>query len=706
MSIIPLRSYQQAARQAVHEARDRGVRRQLVALPTGAGKTYLAAHLVQDLAAQPHAGLGWRTLMVVHRDELVRQSVRALQQINPTLRVGVVKAGENEVDADVVVASAQTLAHETRLDQLAWAFAGYNVFHIEDEAHHSLAPTRMRTIERIDAELVLGLTATPSRGDKQGLEEVYEEIVHHTSLLDLMREGYLARLSGLRVPTQTSLEGVASQRGDFVLGQLEERVNTEERNNLIVEAWRQHAQDRVRTVAFCVDVAHAYALRDSFREGGIRAEAILGDTPADERKEILAAFHRGEVPVLTNCMVLTEGYDEPAIDCILMARPTQSGGLYTQMAGRGARNAEGKVDCLVIDFADLSVKHNLASLPSLAGEEGAQAGEAVRDDLVVLGLDEMSERALKVIDEEEAKRLAEQAEAVDLFRRMPLLWFQTAGLHAARISDNAYAALKPIEGGFVPVKLITRRGAGPVVEELFDRPVDEDVAKGIAQDHAEPSTLTSAKATWRKGEPSQGQLSFAARLGIAVSPTMSKGDVSEAIDAALLAGELQQAGIVAAEPSTLPPALEPMMAPEPARVEVSLAQVVGLLQKARDAGLRYPKIRLTSAEGTRMVLGLAGSNAREPGSVNVTDGGAYGDSTWYGRIHVDGTPQLDRLPADLAELLEQLAADPEGTASVYGQRTGSCCFCARELTEKGSVEVGYGPICAGKFGLAHPQLEA
>lgn len=701
-STIPLRPYQQAALDAVLEAKERGIRRQLVALPTGAGKTYLAAHLIKRL--------GWRTLMVVHRDELVNQSVRSFQQINPDLRIGVVKAERNELDADIIVASAQTLASQKRLDQLTEVLhrSDRPVLHIEDEAHHSAAPTRMATIAAVGAELLLGLTATPSRGDKQGLDAVYEEIVHHTGLLDLMRIGHLARVTGLRVPTKTDLNDVRSRGGDFAEGELAAAVNTEARNNLIVEAWKQHAGGRERTVAFCVDVAHAVALRDAFIAEGITAETVLGSTPADERAAILAAFHRGDLPVLTNCMVLTEGYDEPAIDCILMARPTQSGGLYQQMVGRGARNATGKVDCLVLDFADLSTKHNLASLPSLAGEEGAKAGERARLDGELLDLFGIAGRATELLTADEAAELAAKAQKVDLFNRLPLIWITGPdGLLTARITQNAWAILRPEGDGLIPIKMSTRSSGVPVLEQLFDRAVDLEVAQGIAQDYAEPSPLTDRNASWRTSEApaTYAQIQFARRLGIMVPEGATKPQVSALIDEALLREQLTNAGLLIPTAQGAQAATQPSVAASPTvKVLTGLYPIVELLQRARSAGLKFPKIRLATGEGWPIVLSLAGAGSKEPGSVSVTDGGPYGSGQWFGRISRNGQTFFQPSFSDEArDLLDKLARDPAGTAQVYGQRTGNCCFCAKALTEAGSIEVGYGPTCAEHFGLPHPQ---
>ena len=182
----------------------------------------------------------------------------------------------------------------------------------------------------------------------------------------MMHAGYLAPVAGYRVETDIDLSRVKTSMGDFVVSQLSDAVNIESRNALVVKAFRELVPDR-RTLVFGVDVAHALDLAAAFRHYGITAAPVTGDTPPDERGETLAAFSSGRIQVLTNCMVLTEGYDEPAVDGIILARPTKSALLYTQMIGRGTRLHPGKTDVTVVDVVDNSSKHRLVTLPSLFG---------------------------------------------------------------------------------------------------------------------------------------------------------------------------------------------------------------------------------------------------------------------------------------------------------------------------------------------------
>lgn len=533
---VSLRDYQQAALDAVMANWQRGINRQLVSLPTGAGKTILAAHLI------PASGLT-RTVMMVHRDELVTQSVRALSDVNPALHIGVVKADRDDVFAPVVVASAQTIAREKRLTRLQRAIGDAGVLFISDEAHHDAAPTRRNIIDTLAPALLVGLTATAKRGDGLGLDAVYQEVAFHLPMLELMALGRLSPLKGLRVETGADLDAVATRGGEFVTAQLEKTVNTRERNRAIVESWQRHAADRKRTVAFCVDVAHATDLRDAFREAGIAAETVLGDTPPDERKRIFAAFHDGTLPVLTNCMVLTEGYDEPRIDCVLMCRPTKSQGLYIQCVGRAARRAPGfKEDALIIDFVDNTSRHTLVSLPSLAGrdpldpkapedaEAGTEADRAAGEVIDLLSLAQVKHR----IRETAARK-------VNLFSSSPYVWQETAGVPFAVAGRARYLVLQPVGPDQYLPHVVTDGPDGADARALFTRPLDFEMAMSVAEQRLAAALqrsdpfdrgLAEQSAPWRdKGlKPTDKQLAYARKLGLKVHNGMSRGDVAMLID--------------------------------------------------------------------------------------------------------------------------------------------------------------------------------
>lgn len=518
---IPLWPHQRECLDRVHEARGRGITRQLVSMPTGSGKTILAAQLIAEV--------GLPAVMLVHRDELVRQSVNKIQAVNPDMSVGVVKAERDEIGADVVVASAMSLVSPRRLARLK-AAKGERLLLISDEAHHDAARFRFAAINTLDPTLLVGLTATPSRADKIALGNLYQEIVYHLPMLSLIKAGKLANLRGLRIETEEDLDGVHTNRGEFAEDELADAVDTEGRNRLIVRAWQKHGEGRKRTVAFCVNKTHARHLTDTFREAGIRAECILAETPAAERVAMLDAFGRGEIPVLVNCMVLTEGFDEPGIDCVLMARPTKSTGLYIQCVGRAARTAPDKTDALVIDFVDNTSRHNLVSFPTLAGldlpgeekptEKDRKVGEAV--DLVELA----TEKA------EGGRKLRERrAVEVNLFGASSYAWHTVGDRFMAPAGNGQWVTLIPSGDLYVPAKLM-REGWESYLQPLFDRPLEADLAMSVAEAVVERNPLTAKTAGWRgrADPPTEKQLDIARRRRIPVPEGATKAQVSQLLD--------------------------------------------------------------------------------------------------------------------------------------------------------------------------------
>lgn len=537
--VLPLRDYQVEALEAVEAARARGVTRQLLSMPTGAGKTVVAAHLVRRMAPTH------RTVFMVHRDELASQSIDKLRDITGASGVGLVKAERDDVHAHMIVASAQTLARQQRLDRLVAGLEGYPVLFISDEAHHDRAESRVRAIEAVNPELLVGMTATPERGDKLGLDAVYQEIVYHLPMLALIRQSRLAHMIGRRIETDEQLDGVHTRGDEFIESELARAVNTPARNRLVVESWGKHASDRQRSVAFCVDVAHAKALRDAFRDAGVSSEVVLGETPPEERADILQRFHSGEIRVLTNCMVLTEGYDEPAIDCILMCRPTKNRGLYVQCVGRGARTATGKTDCLVLDFVDNTTRHSLIGFPTLAGEEAEQTGEAA----LAMPPGEGAVDLLEMVAG--AERIRERrAIEVDLFGQSPVVWSPSeAGIYFAPAgqddTEQRWVVVLPEGEAFRPYMVRSPRDYTfpPVASPLFARAVDLEIAHGIAEDAVEKTVLTSREARWREALASEKQIAFARRLGAHVPPRAGKGQVSELIDERLFARAAKRSGL-------------------------------------------------------------------------------------------------------------------------------------------------------------------
>jgi len=219
----------------------------------------------------------------------------------------------------------------------------------------------MRILEAYPDAVVLGLTATPCRGDGRGLGNVFDTLVECPSVAELIECQFLV---GTRVyaPSQPDLKGVRVERGDYAEAQLAERVNTDKLVGDIIEHWHRLAERR-KTVVFATGVAHSKHIRDEFRRADVLAEHIDGTTPTDERDRILEQLAKGQIEVVCNAMVLTEGWDQPAVSCLVLARPTKSLGLYRQMIGRVLRPASGKTDALILDHAGATFMHGFAEDP-------------------------------------------------------------------------------------------------------------------------------------------------------------------------------------------------------------------------------------------------------------------------------------------------------------------------------------------------------
>jgi ATP-dependent helicase IRC3 len=353
-----LRVYQ---REAI-EARRGGTRRMVVCLPTGAGKTVIFSHLARLATRQ--------VLVLAHREELLAQAIDKLSRALEGTRVVGLERGTARAPADakVLVASLRSL-HPDRIGQV---LGGRDIgLIIYDECHHAPAEDNLRVLRTIGVfepdwpGTLLGFTATTARGDGKGLDTVFERIVYSRTLPDLIDQGFLAPLKGYRIATSADLTRLSSSGADFDDAELAEAVDIEERNALVARSIQELARDR-RTIAFCVTVNHARNLARALNHIGVPAGIVHGEMAPADRARALAEFREGRIHVLANVAVLTEGFDDPGVACIAMARPTRSEGLYAQCVGRGTRLAEGKQDCLILDFVDVS-DLSLCTLPTLFG---------------------------------------------------------------------------------------------------------------------------------------------------------------------------------------------------------------------------------------------------------------------------------------------------------------------------------------------------
>ena len=542
-----LRPYQREALIRVREAYKAGKRRVLVSLTTGTGKTVVFAHFPGTLKMRK------RLLVLAHREELLVQAQDKFRSVDPQLKVEIEQAGARASDdAQVVVASVPTLArnHGARLSRLQ-----PNDFSIVvvDEAHHAVAPTYRRIFdhfglfEAATPRLLIGFTATPRRGDHQGLGEVFEEVCYARDLREMIVGGYLAPISGWRVDTDVSLDGVTVRHGDFVESQLADVVNTPMRNDMLVKAYRDLARGR-RTIVFCVNVAHAQAAQRVFAEAGVRAAAVWGMLPKDERRATLARFSEGELDVVTNCNLLTEGFDEPRVDCVIMARPTRSKLLYAQMVGRGTRLHPDKTDLLVVDIADNSRTHQLPGLHSLF-KLPMTMNLCGRDALAIEREIERINRTQPWVDTtriHSPEQLALAVERIEFFSFDPPAelsghtgntWYAVPGGYRLSLPKGEWMSVAPnlldnwdVEHG-VPrmgTTLVHRARALSLAIDAADR--------FVAVKFPDASRLVQRNARWRDQPPTDKQKEMLARCEMHMPEGLTRGQAAQMISMVVSSG--------------------------------------------------------------------------------------------------------------------------------------------------------------------------
>lgn len=504
--MIDLRDYQVEALDEIEKAEAGGVRRPLVCHPTGAGKTVTFAHMI---ARRPG-----RALVLVHRDELVQQTVEKMTMIAPELHVGVVKAARNESAAQVVVASVQTASRDRRLADLS----GFSTV-IVDEAHHAVAPTWRRVLTHLGAfepngPLTVGFTATPAR-DKGGVGAIWQMVAHYRSIRELIYAGYLSPVQGQSVATSADFTRVAVSRGDFSEDQLGDELTRSGAIDEIARAYLDYAPTR-RGLAFTPTVATAQSLAAALVRRGIAAEPVWGALPRDERRAVLRRLRTGETQVVTNCSVLTEGFDEPSVDCIVVARPTKSHALYIQMVGRGTRLHPGKTGCLVLDLVGATERHDLVALVDLDLEFSATPKEPSEEVTGGAGLAcELCGRPVGMQHESPTRHDNCRASGTaqrDVFAASKLRWLPLIGDAFCLPTDKGVLVMRPLDPDEERWQL-AEYIAGKLA--VLHASLPPDWAMGIGEDRAKAfSKLARRDAGWLKAPPTAPQLARLVREGL------------------------------------------------------------------------------------------------------------------------------------------------------------------------------------------------
>ena len=471
---MELRPYQEEARQAIESEWEKGVQKTLLVLPTGCGKTIVFAKVAEDQVRQ-----GRRVLILAHRGELLEQAAGKIASATG-LGCATEKAEQTCIGSwfRITVGSVQTLMREKRLDQFAPDY--FNTI-IIDEAHHCISDSYQKVLRHFADARVLGVTATPDRGDMRNLGEYFESLAYEYTLPKAIRSGYLSPIKALTVPLKMDLTGVSVQAGDFKAGEIGTALDPYLRQ--IADEMTKYCADR-KTVVFLPLVKTSRKFRDILLEKGFRAAEVNGES--SDRAEILADFDAGKYNVLCNSMLLTEGWDCPSVDCIVVLRPTKVRSLYSQMVGRGTRLFPGKDHLLLLDFLWMTERHELChpadllctdadvakqmtlNLEETAGcpmdleEAERTASEEVivqREEALAKQLAEMRRRKKQLVD---PLQFEMSIQAEDLAG-----YFPTFGWEAAPPSDKQREALE--KQGILPDEIDNAGKAAKLLERLAMR---------------------------------------------------------------------------------------------------------------------------------------------------------------------------------------------------------------------------------------------
>ena len=385
--MIQLRPYQEESKRAVFNEWEQGILKTLLVLPTGTGKTIVFAAITNDCVQK-----GERVLILAHRGELLEQAADKIKK-STGLECAVEKADESCLNSwyRITVGSVQSLMREKRLNQFDKHYFDTIII---DEAHHCISESYQRILDYFSDAKVLGVTATPDRGDMKNLGQVFDSLAYEYTLPKAIKEGYLSPIKALTIPLKLDLSSVSTQAGDFKASEIGTALDPY-LEQIAVEMTK-YCTDR-KTVVFLPLIKTSQKFRDLLNKHGFRAAEVNGSS--DDRTEILKDFENNKYNVLCNSMLLTEGWDCPDVDCIVVLRPTKVRSLYCQMVGRGTRLSEGKTHLLLLDFLWHTERHELCHPANLICES-PEVSKKMTDNL--------SENSGCPVDIEQA---AEQAES-------------------------------------------------------------------------------------------------------------------------------------------------------------------------------------------------------------------------------------------------------------------------------------------------------
>ena len=397
--MFELRPYQAEAKQAILAAWDEGYRKTLLVLPTGCGKTVVFSSVTENQVNKGH-----RVLIMAHRGELLDQAADKLKEASGLDSV-LEKAESTSLGSflPVTVGSVQSLAQEKRLARFP---NDYFQDIIVDEAHHCLSDSYKRVLDHFPDANILGVTATPDRGDMKNLGEFFDSKAYEYSMTEAIREGYLCPIKAQMIPLELDIADVGISSGDFSAGEIGHAL--EPYLHQIAAEMATYCQGR-KTVVFLPLIATSQKFCAMLNDAGLRAAEVNGNS--DDRSEVLADFEAGKYDVLCNSMLLNEGWDCPSVDCIVVLRPTKIRSLYQQMVGRGMRLSPGKTELLLLDFLWMTERHDLCRPSALISKDEAIAkkiDERMVEDADGFDLIEAEEQAERDILAERESALAKQ----------------------------------------------------------------------------------------------------------------------------------------------------------------------------------------------------------------------------------------------------------------------------------------------------------
>ncbi|MGX7163368.1 DEAD/DEAH box helicase [Enterococcus massiliensis] len=470
---MKLRPYQQEARSSIQKEWQEGKKRTLLVLPTGCGKTIVFSKVIED-----RVRMGERVLVLAHRGELLDQASDKLEK-STGLKTAVEKAEKTSLGSffRVVVGSIQSMQREKRLSQFP---PNYFDTIIIDEAHHCISDGYQRVLSHFEDSNVLGVTATPDRGDMRNLGTYFESLAYEYTLPAAIKEGFLSPIKALTIPLKLDLTAVKQQAGDFSSRDLGTALDPYLYQ--IADEMVKHCANR-KTVVFLPLVKTSKKFRDILNEKGFHAAEVNGESK--DRTEILEDFENNKYNVLCNSMLLTEGWDSPAVDCIVVLRPTKVRSLYSQMVGRGTRLYPGKEELLLLDFLWHTERHELCHPAHLIAENEAvakkmtenieQAGVAIdletaeqkasedvvaeREEALAKKLAEMRRRKRKLVD---PLQFEMSIQAEDLSSYVPAF-----GWEMSPPSENQVSALEKL--GIMPDEIDNAGKAAKLLDRLGKR---------------------------------------------------------------------------------------------------------------------------------------------------------------------------------------------------------------------------------------------